>query len=492
MHLLSNENKFNHPFWALPQSLLVVAGLAGSVFTGWAVASRGILATLVFLGLGSAALMLLPIQWLVIAVISLYQGFPLNLLDISLFSGARIVVHLSDLILLLILFRMLPRWLLRSQPGEEASVGYDSGVLGFLAAFLGWAFVTSVMLRAGSYDFFVNTMASLGKVVLPLLLAFYIASMKTSYDRVEYVLKWVIAWGIVQIAAGLVRWLPLAITSVDPIVAETSVRDWLAIPSHPLFGGLPTLTGLFGDPARLGYWLIVVLWAKLYFIRRKKAATIWDQAQLVFVVLGIVATTRRGPLSALVVSVIVYLLVTKERQLSPSHKVFRGGAFLILATAIILVIGSIVPWIRPVSDIFRITNDFNYGFAGRLRQSIALWQNFLNAPLSGAGWMGNSLAGNTFWAAPNYMFVLADLGLPGLVLLFSLVVITLYRSWYKMRVSSAGTVTYEMGLFTFVSLAGLYAAMMSDVILIGGQPTLLLLAICLGIVARREHDVPPT
>lgn len=473
-----------------PDRLAAAMALIGSVLIGYVIAAPGPWAKLAFLTLGSALAFLIPAHWLAIGAISLYQGYPLDILDIPLLSGSELNFRLSDLILLLLLVRTAAKWSLRSQKSEKERA--DFRILGLLAVFLLWSFMTSLVFAGRSSTGLLEYMTSLGKMTLPLSLTVYLALGMTRPHEFELILRWVVGWGLIQTAAGFVRWLPLAVMNVDWIPLEAPVRDWLAIPSHPLVGGLPTLTGFFGDPAKLGYWLIVALWAKVYFVRRKnKPATVWDRLQLTILVLGAVATTRRGPLSAMVASAAIYLIATKGYMAYTSHKIFRRGALILVIGAVTLLAGFIFSPFRPTSDMFRITNDINYGFTGRLRQSIVLWQNFLEAPLSGVGWMGNSLAGKTFWAAPNYMVILADLGLPGLILLLGLIVVSLYKSWSTMKQSGPGSVSHENTQFAFVSLVGLYAAMISDVILIGGQPALFLLAICLGVVARLESDELP-
>jgi len=65
-----------------------------------------------------------------------------------------------------------------------------------------------------------------------------------------------------------------------------------------------------------------------------------------------------------------------------------------------------------------------------------------------------------------------------------LMVSTLRQCWRNMKCFSKGNAYSEIYRFAFVSFISIYAAMLSDIILIGGQPTLLLFGICLGIMAR--------
>jgi O-antigen ligase len=197
----------------------------------------------------------------------------------------------------------------------------------------------------------------------------------------------------------------------------------------------------------------------------------------------LIATSRRGALIALVVSVLAYILATRQ-DLPSLRRVFRLPSLLIVTGAIFILAGSVIDPLRPLSDAFRITSDPGYGLGGRLDQSLVLWRDFLENPVSGLGWMGNSLSGKTFWAASNYIFILADLGLIGFSLLLMLMASTLHQCWRNMKCLPKGSAVRGTNLFAFVSFVGIYAAMVSDIILVGGQPTLLLLGICLGVTAR--------
>jgi hypothetical protein len=466
--------------------LLVIAVPMMSAILGYAISSGGVWSRLLFFALGVSVLLAVPVNWLVFGAIALYQGFPLNMLDIALLTGSDINFRLSDLLLLLILARSIAAWFsASSQTTKNAQPNLR--ILAILVTFLLWAFCTSLIFGVEGHIYLLEYMTSLGKVVLALSLAFYTVFPAKMPDQVEMVLKWVVWWGIIQCLAGLVRWLPLILTGMDWVPAQLLTSDtlfWLAIPSHPVAGGLATMTGLFSDPAKLGYWLLVSLWAKIYFVRRKGGkATARDLVQSGLLLLGLIATSRRGTLIALVISVLAYLVAT--RQDMPSlRSVFRFPSLVVVAGALVLVAGAIIDPLRPLSDAFRITDDINYGLRGRLEQSLALWSDFLGNPIFGVGWMGTSLAGKTFWAVSNYPLILADLGLIGFSLLLMLVASTLYRCWRNIKCHPKGSGIGEMYLFVFVSLISIYAAMISDIILIGGQPALLLLGICLGIAAK--------
>lgn len=466
--------------------ILVIAGLMMSAILGYAISSGGLWSRPLFFALGVSVLLAVPVKWLVFGAIALYQGFPLDVLDIALLTGSEINFRLSDLLLLLVLWRSIAAWFSASSQTTE-NTRPDLRILAILAVFLLWTFFTSLIFGVEGNIYWLEYMASLGKVVLALSLAFYIVFVAKMPDQVDTVLKWVVWWGIIQCLAGLSRWLPLILTDMDWVPAQLLTSDtlfWLAIPSHPVAGGPATMTGLFSDPAKLGYWLVVSLWAKVYFVRRKGGkVTTSDLIQLGLLLLGLIATSRRGTLIALMVSVFAYLIATRQ-DIPSLRSVFRLPSLLVVAGALVLVASAIIDPLRPLGDAFRITNDINYGLRGRLDQSLSLWSDFLKSPIFGVGWMGNSLAGKTFWAVSNYPVILADLGLIGFSLLLTLMASTLYRCWRNIECPPKGSGIREIYLFTFISLISIYAAMLSDIILIGGQPALLLLSICLGIAAR--------
>ena len=334
------------------------------------------------------------------------------MLDITLFPETDINFRVTDLFLLLVFARSITNWFAMPSPMRQ-KIQPNLGVLALLSIFLAWAFLTSLVFALEGYTNLLAHSTSLGKVALMLSPTLYLVVVAKRYYEVDLILKWVVWFGIIQCLTGLFRWLPLILTGMDWVPEQLFASDltsWLATPSHPIVGGLATMTGLFGDPAKLGYWLVVALWAKVYFIRRKGGkATKGDLMQLGLLLLGLIATSRRGALIALVVSVTAYML-TRRQELPSLRRVFRFPALLVVAGAIFILAGSIIDPFRPLSDAFRITSDPGYGFAGRVDQSLALWQDFIENPVSGVGWMGNSLAGKTFWAASNYIFLLADLG----------------------------------------------------------------------------------
>ncbi len=467
--------------------ILLLLFLVVAIISGVTISIGGLWSRLLFISLGVSASLFIPVNWLVFGAMALYQGFPLEVLDGTLLPETDINFRLSDLLLLLIFVRSITDWL--SLPTLiSRKIRPHLGILILLFVFLLWAFLSSFIFALEGYTNLVAHMTSLGKVMLALSPALYLVFLARRHYEVDLILKWMLWWGIIQCVAGLCRWLPLTLMGMDWVPTQIFTYDttfWLAIPSHPIMGGLATITGFFGDPAKLGYWLVVALWAKVYFLRRKGGkATRGDSVQLGLLLLGLIATSRRGALIALTASVLAYLVVTRN-DVRSLKRVFRITSLAIVAGILVLLLGIIFDPFRPLSEAFRITSDPNYGFGGRLDQSFILWRDFLEKPISGFGWMGNSLAGKTFWAASNYIFILADLGIIGFSLLLMLIASTLYQCRRNMRCFPRGSASREIYVFTFISFISIYAAMLSDIILIGGQPTLLLFGICFGITSRR-------